>query len=109
MLKKHGTYIEISSSGGAINKQFYDRIFAEDFKNDIVDWAYQTVELQSYLKVTSAVAKVQFSDRARIFFTNMRLYGIGPNFAKVLPRYTLPIVKTFAESPYDPYEYLYTP
>jgi ABC-type antimicrobial peptide transport system permease subunit len=39
----------------------------------------------------------------------MRLYGVSPNFAKVLPNYQLPIIKTYAEVPYDPYEYLYTP
>jgi hypothetical protein len=39
----------------------------------------------------------------------MRVYGVSPNFAKVLPRYRLPIVKTYATENYDPYEYLYTP
>lgn len=53
--------------------------------------------------------KVQFSDKARIFFTQMRLYGVSPNFGKVLPNYRLPIVKTYATEPHDPYEYLYTP
>ena len=51
----------------------------------------------------SDVMKIQFSDKARIFFTSMNVYGVSPNFAKVLPKYSLPIVKTFAESPYDPY------
>lgn len=39
----------------------------------------------------------------------MRLYGVSPNYAKVLPTYRLPIAKTYAEIPYDPYEFLYTP
>jgi ABC-type antimicrobial peptide transport system permease subunit len=39
----------------------------------------------------------------------MGLVGVSPNFAKVLPSYQLPIVKTYAEAPYDPYEYLYSP
>lgn len=39
----------------------------------------------------------------------MRVYGVSPNFAKVLPVYRLPISKSYAEKPYDPYEFLYTP
>lgn len=47
--------------------------------------------------------RIQFSDKARIFFTNMRIYGVSPNYAKVQPVYRLPIVKTYAYNPYDPY------
>jgi hypothetical protein len=42
MLKIHGTYIEISGAGGTINKEYYDKIFKENFTNDVDDWAYQT-------------------------------------------------------------------
>jgi hypothetical protein len=49
------------------------------------------------------IQKIQFSDKARIFFTSMNLYGVSPNFAKVMPEYRLPIVKTYAYTPYDPY------
>lgn len=61
------------------------------------------------MRFDSQVAKIQFSDQARIFFTSMRVYGVSPNYAKVLPVYRLPITKTYAEVPYDPYEFLYTP
>ncbi len=44
----------------------------------------------------SDVMKIQFSDKARIFFTSMNMFGVSPNFAKVLPKYSLPIVKTYA-------------
>lgn len=55
------------------------------------------------MRFDSQVAKIQFSDQARIFFTSMRVYGVSPNYAKVLPVYRLPITKTYAEVPYDPY------
>jgi len=35
MLKKHGTYIEIQSSLGTINRNFYNQIFKNDFKDYI--------------------------------------------------------------------------
>lgn len=33
MLKKHGTYIEIQSGLGTINRNFYNQIFKDDFKD----------------------------------------------------------------------------
>jgi hypothetical protein len=33
MLKKHGTYIEISGHGGVINRKFYDTLFSEEFQD----------------------------------------------------------------------------
>ncbi len=42
MLNKHGTYIEIISYSGSLNKPYYDKLFSIDFKDDILDWAYQT-------------------------------------------------------------------
>lgn len=92
-----------------MDRSFYDSILANDFKDEVLDWAYQTRELSSQMILDSDVMKIQFSDKARIFFTSMNVFGVSPNFAKVLPKYSLPIVKTFAESPYDPYEFLYTP
>lgn len=96
MLEKHGTYIEISSSSGFLDRSFYDSILANEFKDEVLDWAYQTRELSSQMIFDSDVMKIQFSDKARIFFTSMNVFGVSPNFAKVLPKYSLPIVKTFA-------------
>ena len=39
----------------------------------------------------------------------MSVYGVSPNFLKVLPSQQISIVKSYAYEPYDPYEFLYTP
>lgn len=51
MLKKHGTYIEIQSSLGTINRNFYNQIFKNDFKDYVEDWAYQTSEFSSQIQM----------------------------------------------------------
>lgn len=58
------------------------------------------------------VKNVMYSDKAKLYFKNLRLYGVDPNFLKVMANYNqnnLPIAKSNAYEPYDPYEFLYTP
>ena len=50
-----------------------------------------------------------FSDLAKIYFRAMQVYGVSPNYLKVLPNREISIVKSYAYEPYDPYEFLYTP
>lgn len=52
-----------------------------------------------------------FSDKAKLYFKNLRMYGVSSNFNKVMPRALedLPIKSSYAYEPYDPYEFLYSP
>ena len=109
-IARHGTYMQIlSHSAGGIYRPFYEEILRGDFKNDVEDWAYQTSSLTTELTFGSDVMKVQFSDKARLYFTDMKVYAVSANFGKVQANYRLPIVKSYAYTPYDPYEFLYSP
>ena len=48
------------------------------------------------------------SDEAKLYISENRLYGISPNLLSTLSIDQLPLTKSFAQSPYDPYSYLYT-
>ena len=48
-------------------------------------------------------ADVLFSDKAKIYFLWMDVYGVSPNFIKVLPQKEFSLVKSDAYDPYDPY------
>jgi hypothetical protein len=39
----------------------------------------------------------------------VNVFGVGPNFAKVLSINNPPMLKTYASVPHDAYSFLYTP
>lgn len=109
LLKKHGTYIEITSFN-TLYRPFYDSLFAEEeFKDDIEDWAYQTNPLDMQMFWNQDVQKILMSDKAKVYWREMAVYGVSPNYFKVLPARDISIVKSYAFEPYDPFEFLYTP
>lgn len=84
-------------------RPFYDNLFATEFKDEIVDWAYQTTDLYTEMMVSQQVEDMLFSDKAKIYFLWMDVYGVSPNFIKVLPQKEFSLVKSDAYDPYDPY------
>ena len=68
-----------------------------------------TVKLQDQMWWDHQVQQILFSDLAKIYFKDMDVYGVTPNFLKVMPNREISILKSYAYEPYDPYEFLYTP
>lgn len=55
------------------------------------------------MMVSQQVEDMLFSDKAKIYFLWMDVYGVSPNFIKVLPQKEFSLVKSDAYDPYDPY------
>lgn len=55
------------------------------------------------------VKRVQYSDKARLYFSSNRMYGVSPNYLEVINPDSLPIVQTYCDDQNDPYSYLYSP
>ncbi len=53
------------------------------------------------------VKQIQISDKARLFFTTDRIYGVSPNLINTFFYEKVSYLKSDAVPPYDPYSYLY--